>query len=383
MEDAILHSFKWLSEVDIFSSVSLTCRLWYELSSSTIVWKSFFEHRFGLHEDALCNFKDAYMQRVQYPQRGDKLEVAWHGKFHMVQHIWFYGLSWWEASIVDIVQEEEEEGRLRYKVHYPGWNDRWDEWVSPARLRWPAPSYSTQGLRVGPGEEPLSTEEQLQTFSNSRPRSHAFPIRIHHFQHRNPFSFNSQLQEVVDPEHPYHTERLEGPLVFEEWLLFYDKTGSLAKHWNFSLGCPRIRDSALSSKTRMRESHVKEGSVVEVWWKGTRVKGGWLEAQISIIEFDRVQLKDFAVSPHTFWTTWSNVRPVKTRVITGKPINVSEFTHNALMEGHQTQLARGPLLGSNLRIALQNLAVSSSRLSPSRDVPINQRHTLTQGCCIS
>lgn len=30
----------------------------------------------------------------------------------------------------------------RYRIHYPGWDSNWDEWVSRDRLRWPVdPSY--------------------------------------------------------------------------------------------------------------------------------------------------------------------------------------------------------------------------------------------------
>jgi RNA binding activity-knot of a chromodomain len=31
---------------------------------------------------------------------------------------------------------ERSPDKRRYKVHYPGWESRWDEWVPRERLRW-------------------------------------------------------------------------------------------------------------------------------------------------------------------------------------------------------------------------------------------------------
>ncbi|KAI9225737.1 MAG: MRG-domain-containing protein [Piptocephalis tieghemiana] len=38
------------------------------------------------------------------------------------------------AKILRIKQLRPNEEELRYFVHYPGWNKKWDEWVSPERL---------------------------------------------------------------------------------------------------------------------------------------------------------------------------------------------------------------------------------------------------------
>ena len=48
-------------------------------------------------------------------KKGDKLHVEWKG-------------DWFEASILEV-------GEGKYKVHYEGWGDEWDEWVTPNRMR--------------------------------------------------------------------------------------------------------------------------------------------------------------------------------------------------------------------------------------------------------
>lgn len=60
----------------------------------------------------------------------DDIQVAWKGKFRLESLDIYQGLAWWSAIVVD-----KSDG-LRYKIHYPGWDSRWDEWVHRDRLRW-------------------------------------------------------------------------------------------------------------------------------------------------------------------------------------------------------------------------------------------------------
>ncbi|CAN0407400.1 unnamed protein product, partial [Discosporangium mesarthrocarpum] len=83
---------------------------------------------------ALCQaypvYKEGYLRRLKDPQVGDRVEVAWRGKFRLESLEVFNGMAWWIAQVV------EKDGGGHYKVHYPGWEFRWDEWVPRSRLRW-------------------------------------------------------------------------------------------------------------------------------------------------------------------------------------------------------------------------------------------------------
>lgn len=46
---------------------------------------------------------------------GDSVQVLWKGK-------------WWPASVISI-------GSGRWKIHYDGYDDSWDEWVDPGRIK--------------------------------------------------------------------------------------------------------------------------------------------------------------------------------------------------------------------------------------------------------
>ena len=53
----------------------------------------------------------AFQQRV----RQNQAEVEWHG-------------TWWAAEVVKTNGD-------RYYIHYTGWDNSWDEWVGPDRIR--------------------------------------------------------------------------------------------------------------------------------------------------------------------------------------------------------------------------------------------------------
>jgi len=55
----------------------------------------------------------AFQQRV----RQNQAEVEWHG-------------TWWAAEVVKTNGD-------RYYIHYTGWDNSWDEWVGPDRIRMP------------------------------------------------------------------------------------------------------------------------------------------------------------------------------------------------------------------------------------------------------
>lgn len=48
-------------------------------------------------------------------QVGSKVQVEWHGK-------------WWPAEVI-------ETGQNKWKIHYDGYSNSWDEWVGPERIK--------------------------------------------------------------------------------------------------------------------------------------------------------------------------------------------------------------------------------------------------------
>ncbi len=45
-------------------------------------------------------------------------------------------MAWWVAFIVD-KQQGLVPNETSYRIRYPGWESKWDEWVPIERLRWP------------------------------------------------------------------------------------------------------------------------------------------------------------------------------------------------------------------------------------------------------
>lgn len=59
----------------------------------------------------------AHAEQARPAAVGDKVSVSWSG-------------TWYPSTVVAV-----DEGR--YRIHYEGWSNDWDEWVPPSRMRWP------------------------------------------------------------------------------------------------------------------------------------------------------------------------------------------------------------------------------------------------------
>jgi hypothetical protein len=157
----------WLP-IDDFSPVPTVCQDWKDLACSDEVWQTFYRYKFLRHNpDTMpvenVGYLQAFRNRLADPQLGDKVEVAWRGKFRLEALDVYQGLAWWVAEIVD-----KHTSQGKYKIRYPGWESRlvsvlrtlhstrslvqviksivmcylyrphcrWDEWVPKSRLRW-------------------------------------------------------------------------------------------------------------------------------------------------------------------------------------------------------------------------------------------------------
>lgn len=142
-------SFLSTSQLGVAASV---CQQWKEVVGSDAVWKPLYVKRFnflsapgtkaavtaataapatGGGSSRLLPFQQQFRERLLDPSVGDSVEVAWKGKFRLESLDIYQGLAWWSAVVV-----EKGENGARYKIHYPGWDSRWDEWVPRDRLRW-------------------------------------------------------------------------------------------------------------------------------------------------------------------------------------------------------------------------------------------------------
>lgn len=131
--------FLWLTVEDI-QPISEVCSEWYELATDCILWTQLYERKFIKSNPQTwpssrlqCGFKFRYLYqlRIRSPCIGDKVEVAWRGKFRLEAQEVYQGLAWWVAEVVDCHEEQN-----RYKIRYCGWDDDWDDWIPRDRLRW-------------------------------------------------------------------------------------------------------------------------------------------------------------------------------------------------------------------------------------------------------
>lgn len=76
-------------------------------------------------------------------QVGDAVEIDWSG-------------MWYKGTVKEVASG-------KYKVHYEGWSDTYDEWVGPERLRKTAGSGKTVTEKEKPKEEKKATTETKTT----------------------------------------------------------------------------------------------------------------------------------------------------------------------------------------------------------------------------
>ena len=125
-----------------------TCKEWHKLGSEDIVWKDFYVYKYmrinpNTYPLKSTGYKLSFQERFIDPQIGDGVEVSWQGKFRLESTDVYRGLAWWIAVIVDKHPEQN-----KYKIHYPGWDTRWDEWVVRSRLRWSVDRNIVESIKI-------------------------------------------------------------------------------------------------------------------------------------------------------------------------------------------------------------------------------------------
>lgn len=159
-----------------FSTIPSTCKEWRDLWRSDVVWKTQYNQRFvsavSLNpmlgpKNAPCPYFMLYKDRLAYPYIGDGIEVSWRGKFRLEANDIYQGLAWWRGVVVgcstvsedhsleteyDAAQHGPRSHIVKYKIHYPGWESRWDEWVCRERLRWPMNPMNACSATISKGD---------------------------------------------------------------------------------------------------------------------------------------------------------------------------------------------------------------------------------------
>ena len=136
--------------VEEFAPLLTVCGDWYDVGTGNEAWTSFYRRKFLLNNPgSLPDIREemmmgAFHRRLNDPQVGDKIEVAWRGKFRLETSDVYQGLAWWVAEVVD-----KHPAQGRYKIRYPGWESRWDEWVPRSRLRWKVSRNTLVSIQVG------------------------------------------------------------------------------------------------------------------------------------------------------------------------------------------------------------------------------------------
>lgn len=141
--------FLWLP-VSSCGHLAAVSKEWRFAAYSDEIWTLLYIKRFLTNNPgqlprptASLSLQAAFRARLLDPAVGDHIEVAWRGKFRLETQDVYQGLAWWVAEVV------EKSGDGKYKIRYPGWESRWDEWVPRARLRWTVERNTLVSIEAG------------------------------------------------------------------------------------------------------------------------------------------------------------------------------------------------------------------------------------------
>jgi hypothetical protein len=157
----------WLPSSELFNLLTINNE-WLKNITHNDLWKALYQRKFlmnnpnshlpilpspssslSIHSSSYYSLMmNAYKSRLEDPEIGDKVEVAWKGKFRLETQDVYQGLAWWVAEVVD-----KNKSQGKYKIRYPGWESRWDEWVPRSRLRWTVASNTVCQIEAGDAVE--------------------------------------------------------------------------------------------------------------------------------------------------------------------------------------------------------------------------------------
>ena len=101
--DILVEIFFWMSISDIAACFSVSWE-WYDIASCDQLWRCLYHRKFLVSNPGpmpLQSFdsRSTFYSRFKLPHIGDKVEVAWRGKFRLETQDVYQGMAWWKAQV--------------------------------------------------------------------------------------------------------------------------------------------------------------------------------------------------------------------------------------------------------------------------------------------
>lgn len=252
-------------------------------ADSDATWRAPYDRYFGTSKDGImydfgASLKESYHQRIRDPTCGDRVEVAWQGRFRLEGLEVYRGLAWWAAEVAE--KRSDDDGNEEEGARDPA-----DD-TSPESPR--APQNYNQGENhnqnnnneaggggVAAAGAPASTRSSRSNSSRSS-------------------SSDGGLSPTCKR---YKVHYLNWDSRWDEWV---------------------SRDQLRWPVQEGKTCSIAPGDDVEVWCSGNTVPGAWLRAVVDRVEDELFCVGNVASSGH-LWVSRDRVRLVHRSVDTEQP----------------------------------------------------------------
>jgi len=241
-----------------------------QLADSDASWQATYDRAFGNSKagvtyDYGASLKESYHQRIRDPSTGDRVEVAWQGRFRLEGLEVYRGLAWWAAEVAekrpnDIASNEED---MIPPEQFPP--QHIDNQVVPHEQN---------------HEVDLNNNQQQQ--NNHQPTTN--PIN-----ELPPATTESSAQQQDNTSKRYRVHYLNWDSRWDEWV------SREQLRWPVQEG---------------KNCTIEIGDDVEVWCSGNTVPGAWLRAVVDAVDDDLFCVGNVASSGH-LWVSRDRVRLVR------------------------------------------------------------------------
>ena len=341
-------------DIALLAKLTSVSRATRNVADSDAAWRSAYERAFGgskagVTYDYGASLKESYHQRIRDPTVGDRVEVAWQGRFRLEGLEVYRGLAWWAAEVAEKRADSDSDSESNASGFddedmmaddQEGEDDRGvrevngdvdaaaatgedqvggggtttqandDEFEAPVAQQEEAPTTNNEAA----GAAPLPREEDEETAETGvvgRQRRRRRRIDGESMSEAQTRRRRRHRRKASTQRRRYKVHYLNWDARWDEWV---------------------SRDQLRWPVQEGKTCAIETGDDVEVWCSGNTVPGAWLRAVVDEVDEELFCVGNVASSGH-LWVSRDRVRLVRRKAANGDDKNDAKKRSRLLLMG--------------------------------------------------